>query len=419
MTKYAALVLLTSASAAWAACGGPANTSIDSAVTSGSDAPANMCQPIGSIGNFYRRTPAPRLIAGTHRYPNNTVDLAITDPDLRWDDASATWELYYHGPNATDYQSAVTPMIRHARSADLTTWTIDDAPTLVAAAATGAWDHGTIATPTVVYNPDAPADRRYLMLYSGGNDPSFAGLGFYNYAIGAAFSSDGTTFTRVAAATSPHGLEGQVLTAADVFSGSEGIVGDPEVVLVNGTYQLWFSSFACNGPSCANKTASGISHASSTDGIHWTVAEAPVHTLLRLPAVPTSGGGQPSVIYDAAHCRYEMWLRSDAAMETADQPVVDDNMAGVWHATSQDGASWSVNYAGARDLRWNPTTPDAGEHLGLLTGADVAMKGTSRYMVYSGFDDQNVPTGFRLPDGSQTGSRPGVITLNVAARDAL
>ncbi len=416
MKKYAALAILA---ILFAACGSNDKPTVDGALQMGSDAPISACQPIGSIGNFYRRTPAPRLISGTHTYTNNTVDIAITDPDLRWDEASSMWELYYHGPNSVNYQSAITSMIRHAESPDLTAWTIDDAPSLVTPTATSAWDHGTTETPTVVYNPDAPADRRYLMLYSGGNDPNYQGKGFYNYAIGAAFSADGKTFTRVSATESPHALAGQVLTAADVFSGSEGIVADPEVVLVNGTYQLWFSSFACNGTGCSNTSAYGISHATSVDGIHWAIAEAPVHTLLRMSAVPSSGGGQPSVIYDATHCRYEMWLHSDADTENMNQPIVFNNMAGVWHATSLDGVTWSVNYAGIRDLQWNATTPDAGEHLGLLTGADVAAKGSSRYMVYSGFDNQNVPTGFALPDRSQQGFEAGVITLNVAARDAL
>ena len=38
-------------------------------------------------------------------------------------------------------------------------------------------------------------------------------------------------------------------------------------------------------------------------------------------------------------------------------------------------------------------------------------------MVYSGFDNQMVPAGFTLP--TQQGSAAGVITLNVAARDAI
>ena len=92
--------------------------------------------------------------------------------------------------------------------------------------------------------------------------------------------------------------------------------------------------------------------------------------------------------------------------ETDIQPVVFNNMAGVWRATSTDGVSWSVNFNGTRDLKWNNLAPDAGEHLGLLTGTDVAMKLTGRYM----------PSGFLLPNHS--GTQAGVMTLNLATRDA-
>ncbi|MEO8841901.1 MAG: hypothetical protein ABI591_13290 [Kofleriaceae bacterium] len=400
------------------ACGGNPPATVDGPPIDNAFSDAPLCQPQGAIGQFYRRTPNPRLVSGAHTYTNATVDIAITDPDLRWDDTSSTWQLYYHGPNAVDYASANTPMIRHAESPDLVTWAIDDAPSLVAPADANAWDHTTTETPSVAYNPDAPADRRYLLMYSGANGMA-AGQAFPAYAIGAAFSADGKTFTRVSATDSPHALEGQVLTAGDAFSGSSGVVADPEVVYVAGTYHLWFSGFACTGTNCGTTTAYGVSHATSSDGIHWTVLEAPVHSLLQTPSVATSGGGQPSVIYDASHCRWEMWLRADSDAELAAQPVAFNNMAGVWHATSTDAVTWTINYGGARDLVWNATTPDAGEHLGLLTGADVAIRGGGRYMVYSGFDDQHVPTGFSLPTHAQPGFGPGVITLNVAARDAL
>jgi hypothetical protein len=401
-----------------AACGGNTAVAIDAPITQGSDAPVNQCQPQGAIGQFFRGAGDPRMVSGTHHYADSTVDIAITDPDLRWDDATSLWQLYYHGPNAIDYQHPNTPMIRYATSPDLVAWNISDAPALVAPTDPSAWDHTTTETPSVAYNPDAPPDRRYLMMYSGANG-AVAGQNFPAYAIGAAFSGDGVTFTRITAAESPHGLAGQVLTAGDAFSGSNGVVADPEIVYIAGTYQLWFSSFSCSGAMCATSTAYGVAHATSTDGIHWTVLEAPVHSLLKMSAVPTSGGGQPSVIYDALHCRWEMWLRADTDAELALQPIVFNNMAGVWHATSTDAVTWSVQYTGQRDLVWNNTTPDAGEHLGLLTGADVAVRGVGRYMVYSGFDDQNVPTGFALPDRSQQGFEAGVITLNVAARDAL
>ena len=162
--------------------------------------------------------------------------------------------------------------------------------------------------------------------------------------------------------------------------------------------------------------AFGIGHATSTDGIHWSVEAAPITSLLRSSADPRSGGEQPSVIYDALHCRWEMWLTSDDATDTDGQPVTFNNMAGVWHATSTNGTTWSINYQQARDLTWDPDA--AGEHLGLLTGADVGAKENGRYLVYVGFDDQDVPTGSFLPDGSEAGFRAGVMTLNLATRDA-
>ena len=67
-----------------------------------------------------------------------------------------------------------------------------------------------------------------------------------------------------------------------------------------------------------------------------------------------------------------------------------------------------------RDLTWDSTA--SGEHLGLLTGADVAQKGTGRYMIYVGFDDQNVPMDSYLPTASSFVA--GVMTLNLATRDA-
>src|SRR3954468_2642490 len=106
-----------------AACGGGDPVATDAPVVMRPDAPPSQCQAVGSVGQFYRRAPNPKLISGTHMFSDHTVDIAITDPDLRWDDASSSWQLYYHGPNALDYQSPITPMIRHAASPDLATWT--------------------------------------------------------------------------------------------------------------------------------------------------------------------------------------------------------------------------------------------------------------------------------------------------------
>ena len=49
-------------------------------------------------------------------------------------------------------------------------------------------------------------------------------------------------------------------------------------------------------------------------------------------------------------------------------------------------------------------------------GADVASKNGGRYMLYTGFDNMNVPSNGTLPTNS--GSTSGVMTLSLATRDA-
>lgn len=399
------------------ACGDDGATPVDGAIDH--DAPIDgsqmQCENQGAIGQFNRRAGNPRVLPGT-TFLDGKIDIHIADPDVRWDAATSTWEAYWAAGHGSSYMAAdLVPVIRRATSPDRMTWTIDDAPVLSAPADTNAWDHGNTETPTVVYNPNAPADRRYLLMYSGSNQ-TFPGYSFPDYAIGAAFSADGKTFTRVPASESPHGKAGLVLEGSQVHPvGADGIVADPELVLVGDTYHLFFSSFTCHGASCATVDTYGVSHATSPDGIHWTIEAAPIRSLLRSSAL-TSGGAQPSVIYDAVHCKWEMWLKSDAAADVMDQPVDFNNMAGVYKAESMDGLSWTVNYNFARDLTWMPDEP--GEGLGLLTGVDVGMNGNGRLMLYVGFDDQNVPNGFVLPRRAPaTGTVPGVFALNVATRD--
>jgi hypothetical protein len=396
-----------------AACGDDAAVVPDGQVVM-PDMVEQVCLPQSAVGSFYRRQPNPRFVAG-RMYSDGAKDTAIADPDLRWD--GSTWHLYYQSPHGMTFNPPGPMVIRHATSTDLATWSFDETPALTGTGDSAAWDATHNETPSVAYNPDAPADRRYLLMYSGARG-NLAGYAFPAYSIGAAFSADGKTFTRVSAVDSPKAKAGLVLTGADAYPGAGGaLVADPEVVYAGGMYHLWFSSFACSGANCATVDAFGIGHATSPDGIHWTIDVAPIPSLLRMSANKATGGQQPSVIYDDVHCRWEMWLTSDSpATENDNQPIEFNNMVGVWHATSTNGTTWSINYSFARDFTWDQTA--SGEHLGLLTGADVAVKSTGRYMVYVGFDDQNVPSGSFLPDRTTTGFRSGVMTLNLATRDA-
>ncbi len=376
----------------------------------------NQCQALPAIGQFTRRNGNPEIIAGA-MFSDNKLDVAFSDPDLRFDTTTNRFELYYTAEHSTAFGVAGTQVIRRATSLDRMTWVVGDVPALEPSTGAAAWDRATTEAPSVVFNPSAPADRRYLMMYSGsaGAFPH-PGYDFPASQIGAAFSADGVTFTRVPVAESPHGQAGLVLTTEQIYQGALGaVIDDPEVVIEDGVYHLFFSSFSCKDTNCATTANRGVGHATSTDGITWALAQSPVRSLMRASADNTTGGVAPSAIYDAVHCRWELWQSNDLAADTTSQPVVLENTAGIWHAESSDALQWSIFYSSQRDVTWNAAAPAAGEKLGMRTGADVADVSGGRVMVYVGYDDQNVPANSTLP--TSNAARPGVMTLNIATRD--
>lgn len=325
-------------------------------------ADASSCAPQPAVGSFYRRQPNPRLIAGAHTFTDNKVDTAFADPDLVWD--GSKWHLYYSSPHGTFGAPGTGTIIRHATSSDLATWTFQDAPAFAA---------GT--QPTVAIDK---AMNRFVMLYNTGTG------------IAIATSPDGSTFSPT----------GQMFTPPD----NTIKLADPELVFVGGTFYLWFSA--------TNANIRGIGHATSKDLVSWSEITIPTTSLLRASSDAKTGGGQPTAIYDELHCRWELWLSNDVQGDSIG-PLTNAT-AGVWHATSTNAKSWTINYAQVRDVVWDNTAN--GEHLGIRTGADIAVKNGGRYMLYTGFDNQNVPAGSTLPESN--GTTPGVMTLNLATRDA-
>lgn len=398
------------------ACGDDGAAPIDGNVDMGTDG-IELCQPQGATGQFNRRAGNP-VLQPRQTFADGKLDTELSDPDVRW--TGQHWEVFYGTGHATSFTSDDSvAVIRRATTIDRMQWTIDEAPALTVGSDSDAWDRVLVGAPTVIENPAAPSDRRYLMLYAGANGAfPYAGYARPNFQIGAAFSADGITFTRVTAAQSPHAQAGLVLTGKQVYpTSTDGIVTDPDVVLVNGVYHLYFSSYSCSELQCSRVDSNGIAHATSADGITWTVAEAPVRSLLRAPADLTSGGSRPSVVYDVARCNWEIWLSNDLATDVTNQPVDLGiaSTAGVWHTTSDDGAAWdSINYVFARELAWSASEP--GEELGMQAGVDVGANGNGRLMLYTGLDDDAVPVGFTLPLRAG-GATPGVRTLNVATRD--
>lgn len=379
------------------ACGEKDPGAVDAFTGGAIDVPPQQCQAQGAVGTFYRRTPNPRLVAGGHTFTDANVDTTITDPDLVWDEAGQLWHLYYTADHGT-FGGVTGTLIRHATSTDLATWTFDDVPAL---GATGT--EMVIGRPSVVIDPGGSVERRFLMAYAAATSDSP-----YDWSIRIAHSADGHGFARDATA----------ITGLQVSSSSmRATASDPDLVIENGRYHMWFSGFACSGTGCANTDIHAIGHATSADGVTWAIQDAVVPSLLRAAADHATGGERPTVVYDAPHCKFEMWLTNESSpTENNDQPTEFENTSGLWHATSTNGMSWTINYAFTRDFVWDASS--AGEHIGMMAGADIALKGTGRYMVYTGFDDQNVPASSQLPDRSGGGFRDGVMTLDLATRDA-
>ena len=366
----------------------------------------------GSAGAFVRDPDNPSLRAG-HTYSDGLRDLNVSDPNLSWDDAAQQFDLYYMGAHAAQFSDPGVQQIHHATSPDGSAWTISDTPALVAASDGSAWDHTNSETPSVAYNPDAPAGRQYVLAYSGANG-DFPGETFASYAIGVAFSADGQTFTRVAAAESPHGEDGLVLTGSDAYPTASGaIVADSgdrlrrrhvSPVVLELRVRRGLSDrdrVRCRARDVDRRRAldgrRGSGRLAAAHARHADDRRRPAERRLRRRALPL---------------RDVVDLGSIGRHERA--AVVFNNMAGVWRATSSDAVTWSIDFAGTRDLTWDMTAP--GEPLGLLTGVDVAIKDDARVMAYVGFDDQDVPAGYFLPEQGSPGFGSGVMALDLARR---
>jgi hypothetical protein len=325
------------------------------------------------------------------------------------------WHLWYQTGRARAYTDDDTRMvIRHAHSPDGAAWTVDAEPALALPEDTAAWDALFTETPSVVYDPDAPTDRRYKLYYSGASEQH--PLGFPRYHIGLALSADGRTFRRLPAAESPYREAGLILRVADLLPDieglSDGVVADPEAQLIGGVYHLWCSSFAHDAE--GNFLAFGISHATSSDGVHWR--PSPDNPIPSLRNADNVGGQQPSVAWNPALARWEMWFTSDTDDEVNQIPSTFNPALGFWMATSPDALLWEVDYGAPRDVYWQPGSPY--EEHGLLTGGEVVIVDGTRHLFYTGWGSIDVPEGFLVPVRDGRGTVPAVLNLLHATKGA-
>ncbi len=360
-----------------------------------SDETPTSPDPCGSFGEDFTRCEANPLYTAGNAHSDGRLELIVADPSVLYDEDEEIWKAWWQSPLETDYL-APNPKtaVLYAESPDGLNWTVQDAPAMSAGTDPGDWDFDRMETPSVIKVPSNPPERRYVMYYTGGNFAALASPfpGYPWYQVGVAFSADGRSFERLPGAESPYAnsptpfenIDGLVWYGRDAFPNMaamhDGLVADPEVVIVDGVWHLFASSFAVDQN--YSPIAFGLSHATSTDGIHWVSG----------PNNPVMEGQQPSVLWDGS--RFEIFYNGDTDEEKAALPSAFNAIGHISHAYSTDGATGEAfatsdpKYVFAWDASYSY------ERYSWLTGADVVLREDGYWLFYTGFSDVNPPENF-------------------------
>lgn len=358
---------------------------------------ATSPDPCGTFGEDFTRCEANPLYTAGNAQSDGRLELFIADPSVMYDEDEQLWKAWWQSPLESDYL-APNPKtaVLYAESADGLSWTVQDTPAMTAGADPGDWDFDRMETPSVVKVPSNPPERRYVMYYTGGNFEAVASPfpGYPWYQIGVAFSADGRSFERLPASESPYAgsptpfekIDGLVWYGSDAFPNManlhDGLVADPEVVIVDGVWHLFASSFAVDQD--YSPIAFGISHATSNDGIHWVSG----------PDNPVMGGQQPSVIWDGS--RFEVFYNGESDAEKAKLPSAFNVIGHISHGYSTDGTAGEtfITSDPSHVFSWDESF--SYERYAWLTGADVVLREDGYWLFYTGFSDLNPPENFLI-----------------------
>lgn len=341
----------------------------------------------------WQRHPAsPIIVPGFQNKPGGDIVLNAADPHALWDEEERKWKMWFGVGWFKGKDKYIG--IKYAESADGINWNVDADLAMEPASDPAAWDATMTETPTVVKNTTAPPERRYLLVYAGGNlrqGEIIPGLPYYQ--LGVAFSRDGKKFTRPAPSESPYGKAGLALTAADAFPGASGIakgvLTDPSVLFQDGVYRAWFPGVAMNAS--GQPLASGIGYITSHDGMRWKASrQNPLSSLAR-PENP-AGPARPTVIWNPTKKLFEMWYDDDTEQELKKFSDYEFALNGYWYASSKDGENWANTYQRGRDFKWDPSF-DFEKH-GTIAGPAVVLKDGTYHLFYGAYGTKNIPKGF-------------------------
>lgn len=303
----------------------------------------------------WRRSSANPIVNG-----NGNDILQLSDPCVIFDNGKYRMWFGFVGADRS-YAS-----IGYSESNDGISWS--DAYEVFKPNTTGSWDEQTTEIPFVLKDQtETNPQKRYKMWYGGSNatDPNLTKIGY-------AYSHDGISWTRLHSSESPHKKDGLVMIPENKSPGDYAVVAEPSVLLKDGTFHMWYSSWDGN--------ALVISYAFSSDGINWTKHyNNPV--LRHTPDSWESGGlgidgtvAQPTVLWNDRTSCYMMWYGSfdNRGMLT---------YTGIGFASSKDGVTWTK-------LENPVLIPNSGkgEENGIGTGPFVLLKDNVCYMWYGSVD---------------------------------
>jgi predicted GH43/DUF377 family glycosyl hydrolase len=187
--------------------------------------------------------------------------------------------------------------IGYATSIDGTNWTKYSPNPVLDLGTQKSWDSIHIANPSVLFD-----GITYKMWYTG-FDGDHIRIGYAN-------SADGIHWEKFP--------ENPVLDIGAWGSNKNSDVWSPSVVFDGVEYKMWYTGFDGNMK---------IGFARSSDGIHWTKANAPVLDMGIWGSWDDRGAWSPSVLLDGFE--YKMWYTGWNGVS-----------AGIGYATSTDGINW-------------------------------------------------------------------------------
>jgi predicted GH43/DUF377 family glycosyl hydrolase len=197
----------------------------------------------------------------------------------------------------------------YATSSDGINWTKYNANPVLEPGPEGTWDDTVPGSPSVIL-----ANSIYHMWYFV-FDGTIALIGY-------ATSPDGTTWTKHAS--------NPVLSGGSPGTWDDAGVLDPEVILKDSTYHMWYTGW--------DGTNTRIGHATSSDGVNWTKSAGnPVLDIGPIESWDAAMVGYSSVVSNGI--TYKMWYTGNDSMEVG--TPWGANIYGIGYATSTDGIAWT------------------------------------------------------------------------------